>query len=82
MTTADCGIPSGKRRRLRTKKKVEDGQERTNKEYNSFELFNSLSTMVIPRIGDKPIDFKTVIASDIPPVLKGDTGKLKQIILS
>ena len=38
--------------------------------------------MVIPRIGDKPIDFKTVIASDIPPVLKGDTGKLKQIILN
>lgn len=56
--------------------------ELINKEYNSFELFNSLSTMVIPRIGDKPIDFKTVIASDIPPVLKGDTGKLKQIILN
>lgn len=59
-----------------------DKMELINKEYNSFELFNSLSTMVIPRIGDKPIDFKTVIASDIPPVLKGDTGKLKQIILN
>lgn len=63
--------------------KTEAGKmELINKEYNSFELFNSLSTMVIPRIGDKPIDFKTVIASDIPPVLKGDTGKLKQIILN
>lgn len=63
--------------------KIEAGKmELINKEYNSFELFNSLSTMVIPRIGDKPIDFKTVIASDIPPVLKGDTGKLKQIILN
>lgn len=63
--------------------KIEGGKmELINKEYNSQELFNSLSTMVIPRIGDKPIDFKTVIASDIPPVLKGDTGKLKQIILN
>ena len=63
--------------------KIEVGKmELINKEYNSQELFNSLSTMVIPRIGDKPIDFKTVIASDIPPVLKGDTGKLKQIILN
>ena len=63
--------------------KIEAGKmELINKEYNSFELFNSLSTMVIPRIGDKPIDFKTVIASDIPPLLKGDTGKLKQIILN
>lgn len=63
--------------------KIEAGKmEVINKEYNSQELFNSLSTMVIPRIGDKPIDFKTVIASDIPPVLKGDTGKLKQIILN
>ena len=63
--------------------KIEAGKMKLiNKEYNSFELFNSLSTMVIPRIGDKPIDFKTVIASDIPPILKGDTGKLKQIILN
>lgn len=63
--------------------KIEAGKmELINKEYNSQELFNSLSTMVIPRIGDKPIDFKTVIANDIPPVLKGDTGKLKQIILN
>ena len=63
--------------------KIEAGKmELINKEYNSQELFNSLSTMVTPRIGDKPIDFKTVIASDIPPVLKGDTGKLKQIILN
>lgn len=63
--------------------KIEAGKmELINKEYNSQELFNSLSTMVIPRIGDKLIDFKTVIASDIPPVLKGDTGKLKQIILN
>ena len=63
--------------------KIEAGKmELINKEYNSQELFNSLSTMLITRIGDKPIDFKTVIASDIPPVLKGDTGKLKQIILN
>ncbi len=63
--------------------KIEAGKmEVINKEYNSKELFNSLSIMVIPRIGDKKIEFKTRLAEDLPCVLNGDTGKIKQIILN
>lgn len=63
--------------------KIEAGKmEVINKEYNAKELFNSLSTMVIPRIGDKKIEFKTRLAEDLPCVLNGDTGKIKQIILN
>lgn len=63
--------------------KIETGKmEVINKEYNAKELFNSLSTMVIPRIGDKKIEFKTRLAEDLPCVLNGDTGKIKQIILN
>lgn len=52
------------------------------KEYNPREVFNSLYKLVVPRIGEKPIEFKMNIASDIPGVLRGDMGKLKQIILN
>lgn len=63
--------------------KIEAGKmEVINKEYNANELFSSLSTMVIPRIGDKKIDFKTRFAHDLPCTLSGDTGKIKQIILN
>ena len=53
-----------------------------NKEYNPREVFNSLYKLVIPRIGNKPIDFKIIIAHDLPGVLRGDMGKLKQIVLN
>lgn len=63
--------------------KIEAGKmELINKEYNPYELFNSLGTMVIPRIGDKNITFETHLASDLPGTLKGDTGKIKQIVLN
>ena len=52
------------------------------KEYNPREVFNSLAKLAITRIGDKPIEFKTVIAEDLPGVLKGDVGKLKQVVLN
>ena len=32
------------------------------------------------RIGEKPIEFKLIIAEDIPYELKGDKGKVKEII--
>ncbi len=63
--------------------KIEAGKmELINKEYNPYNLFNSLGTMVIPRIGDKNITFETHLASDLPGTLKGDTGKIKQIVLN
>ena len=51
-------------------------------EYNPREVFNSLCALVKPRIGEKPIEFKVNISPDLPGVLKGDMGKVKQIILN
>lgn len=53
-----------------------------NKEYNPREVFNNLAKLVIPRIGEKPIEFKMNMATDLPGVLKGDVGKVKQVILN
>lgn len=52
------------------------------KEYNPREVFNSLCKLVKPRIGAKPIEFKVNISPDLPGVLKGDMGKVKQIVLN
>ncbi len=52
------------------------------KEYNPREVFNSLCKLVIPRIGEKPIEFKYTYSEDLPGILKGDVAKLKQIILN
>ena len=53
-----------------------------NKEYNPREVFNSLCKLITPRISEKPIEFKVNISEDLPGVLKGDMGKVKQIILN
>lgn len=53
-----------------------------NKQYNPREVFNSLAKLVSPRIGEKPIEFKTVFSPDLPGVLNGDVGKVKQIVLN
>jgi len=52
------------------------------KEYNPREVFNGLSKLIIPRIGEKPIEFKMLMSSDLPGILKGDVGKVKQILLN
>ena len=52
------------------------------KEYNPREVFQSLAKLVQPRIGEKPIEFKIHISEDLPGVLKGDMGKVKQVILN
>lgn len=52
------------------------------KEYNIREVLNSLCKLVIPRIGSKPIEFKSSFSDDLPGVLKGDVGKVKQVILN
>ncbi len=49
-------------------------------EYSLRETLESLAKLVIPRIGEKPIEFKTQFAPDIPSVLYGDVAKIKQII--
>ncbi len=52
------------------------------KEYNPREVFNSLYKLVKPRIGDKPIEFKMNLSPDLPGVLRGDMGKVKQVVLN
>ncbi len=52
------------------------------KEYNPREVFESLAKLVKPRIGTKPIAFQMNISKDLPGILRGDMGKLKQIVLN
>ena len=52
------------------------------KEYNPREVFASLAKLIAPRIKEKAIDFKINITEDLPGVLRGDMGKVKQIILN
>ena len=52
------------------------------KEYNPKEVFNGLCKLIIPRIGSKPIEFRSNISDDLPGILKGDVGKLKQVVLN
>ena len=54
--------------------------EIVNTEYNLKEILNNLTKLIKPRIGEKPIELKTKFAPDIPDVLYGDSGKVKQII--
>ena len=52
------------------------------KDYSPREMFTSLEKLILPRISDKPIEFKTKITSDLPGILNGDVSKIKQIILN
>ena len=56
--------------------------EIVSKEYNPKEVFNGLCKLIIPRIGSKPIEFRSNITEDLPGILKGDVGKLKQVVLN
>jgi len=49
------------------------------KDYNPTELFESIAKLATPRIGEKPIELQVNIAKDLPNILYGDSGKLKQI---
>ena len=51
-----------------------------NKNYSLLPELNSLAKLMIPRIGDKDLVLKTHFATDIPGVMYGDIGKIKQII--
>ncbi len=51
-----------------------------NKNYSLLPELNSLAKLMIPRIGDKDLVLKTHFATDIPGVMYGDIGKVKQII--
>ena len=48
--------------------------------YNPREEIQKMCRITETRIGEKPIEFKLIIAEDIPYELKGDKGKVKEII--
>ena len=47
--------------------------------YKPRDIFENLTKLMIPRIGEKPIELNTTISQDLPEVLSGDAGKLKQV---
>ena len=57
-----------------------DKMEIVEANYSPLESFESLAKLMVPRIGDKPIELKTKFAEDLPATLYGDSGKVKQII--
>ena len=54
--------------------------EMVNTEYNLKENCENLAKLIKPRIGDKPIEFRVDIAPDIPDILYGDGGKVKEVV--
>lgn len=57
-----------------------DKMEIVNTEYNLKPILENLTKLIMPRIGEKPIELKTYFAPDIPDTLYGDSGKVKQVI--
>ena len=51
-------------------------------EYNPKKVLEGLSKLIIPRLNEKPIEFKSYFSPDLPGTLRGDVGKLKQIVLN
>ena len=52
------------------------------KNYNPREVFDGLRKLVLPRIKEKPIEFKMIFSPDLPGILRGDVSKVKQVILN
>ncbi len=59
-----------------------DKLEIIDKEYSFKLMFYDLVSLTKARLGDKKLDFTYFYDNDIPPVLFGDSVRLKQIILN
>ena len=57
-----------------------DKMEISNGEYSFKEVLDNLTKLIQARIGEKEIELRTNFAPDIPDILYGDSGKVKQII--
>ena len=63
--------------------KIEAGKlELIENDYDTQKLFNEVIKLIRIRIGDKPLEFKVSIAEDLPPVLYGDHGNVKKILIN
>jgi len=47
--------------------------------YKPKAIFENLAKLMIPRIGEKPIELNATISPDLPNILSGDAGKIKQV---
>lgn len=56
--------------------------EIVNKEYHFRKVFDELTILTKARIGEKPIELRTIYDDSIPAVLYGDYIRIKQIILN
>ena len=56
--------------------------EIVNNEYSTKKVIDELVALSKGRLGDKPIEFKTNFDKDLPPVLYGDAGRIKQICVN
>lgn len=57
-----------------------DKMEIVETNYNPSEILENVAKLVKPRIGEKPIEMVTLFAPDLPYMLYGDCGKLRQIV--
>ena len=61
--------------------KIEQGAvDIVEKDYNIRETVDDICTYLKPRLKDRPIDFKVEYAPDLPEILFGDKGKIREII--
>ena len=61
--------------------KIEAGKmEIVETEYNLKEMCNNIVKLITPRILEKPIQLKETYSKDLPAILYGDMGKIKEII--
>jgi signal transduction histidine kinase len=57
-----------------------DKMEIVESDYEIGKVLTDVTKLIAPRIVEKPIEFKTNFAGDIPYMLRGDRGKITQII--
>ena len=61
--------------------KIEAGKmEVVEVDYNLKEMCDNIVKLVTPRILEKPIEIKSTYSKDLPAILRGDMGKVKEII--
>ena len=61
--------------------KIEAGKmEMVEVNYNLKNVCSDIEKLIRPRLREKPIEFKINIAPDIPDVLYGDMGKVKEVV--
>ncbi len=59
-----------------------DKMEIVETDYDIQEILANVVKLVKPRIGEKPIDMVVKFAPDLPYMLHGDGGKLRQIVMN